>query len=193
MEKIIEIYEKNCRVPSDINEHLPTLLKYAKDCKHITEMGVRFVSSTWPLLLAKPDKLISYDIVKNNNINEVIDLANQYNINYKFSESDVLKIEIDETELLFIDTLHTYNQLFNELKLHSKKVSKYIILHDTESFGSVDENIYPHASDLIKNFPTGKQGLLAAISDFLTTEEGKNWSIHERHVNNNGLTILKKN
>ena len=26
--------------PSDINEHIPTLVKYASECDHITEMGV---------------------------------------------------------------------------------------------------------------------------------------------------------
>jgi hypothetical protein len=192
MDKIFIKYEENCKLVSDINEHLPTLLSYAKECKHITEMGVRFVSSTWPLLASKPDKLISYDIVKKDNINEVISLAYEYNINYIFVESDVLKTEIEQTELLFIDTLHTYNQLSQELNLHSKNVSKYIILHDTETFGLVDENIYPHASELVKTLSTEKQGLLNAVTDFLLSNEGKKWKIHEKYTNNNGLMILKK-
>ena len=105
MEKINLIYESQCNTPSDINEHLPTLLKYAKECKHITEMGVRWVSSTWPLLLSNPKKMISYDIVRHPKIEEVIDLSKNYNIDYQFIQSDVLTIEIEETELLFIDTL----------------------------------------------------------------------------------------
>jgi hypothetical protein len=192
MDKIFIKYEENCKLVSDINEHLPTLLRYAKECKHITEMGVRFVSSTWPLLLSKPDKLISYDIVKKDNIDEVISLSDEYNVNYIFIESDVLKTEIEQTELLFIDTLHTYNQLSQELNLHSKNVSKYIILHDTESFGLMDEGIYPHASELIKTLTTEKQGLLIAVTDFLLSDEGKKWVIHEKYNNNNGLMILKK-
>jgi hypothetical protein len=192
MEKIKQIYEDQCNVPSDINEHLPTLLKYAKECNHITEMGVRWVSSTWPLLLSEPKKMISYDIVKNPNINEVINLASTYNLDYQFIESDVLKIEIQDTELLFIDTLHTYNQLVCELDIHSDKCSKYIILHDTTSFGEIDESIYDHASSDIKNLDSKKQGLWNAVLDFLDSEKGKEWGIHERHTNNNGLTILKR-
>ena len=192
MEKIKQIFESQCSSPSDINEHLPTLLEYAKECEHITEMGVRWVSSTWPLLLSKPKKMISYDIVTNPNINEVINLAKEYNIDYNFIESDVLKIQIEETELLFIDTLHTYNQLVCELELHSEKCSKYIILHDTTSFGEIDESIYNHASSDIKNLKTGKQGLWNATLDFLDSEKGKNWEILERFTNNNGLTILKR-
>ena len=63
MEKIDEKFKINCLEPSDINEHLPTLLKYGKECEHITELGIRWVSSTWPLLLSNPKKMISVDIV----------------------------------------------------------------------------------------------------------------------------------
>jgi hypothetical protein len=192
MEKINEIYQKNCNINSDINEHLPTLLKYANECDHITEMGVRWVSSTWPFLLSNPKKMISYDIVKNDAIHEVISLSKENNIDYEFIESDVLKIEIEPTELLFIDTLHTYNQLYNELLLHSEKVSKYIILHDTVSFGIKDESIYQHASDIVKNIKNDKEGLTSAIEDFLQHEKGKFWEIKEIFTNNNGLTILKR-
>jgi len=191
MEKINLIYEKQCKTPSDINEHLPTLLRYAKECEHITEMGVRWVSSTWPFLLSNPKKMFSYDIVKLSQIDEVLNLCKDYEINYTFIEADVLKLEIEETELLFIDTLHTYNQLTRELDLHSDKCSKYIILHDTTYFGEHDETIYNHASNEIKNIQTKKQGLWNAVIDFLETDKGQIWEIKERFTNNNGLTILK--
>ena len=51
MNKLQEIYEGLCSTPSDINEHLPTLKKYAEECEHITEMGVRWVVSTYALLM----------------------------------------------------------------------------------------------------------------------------------------------
>lgn len=192
MDKIRKIYENNCNTKSDINEHLPVLLNYANICDHITEMGVRWVSSTWPFLLSNPKKMISYDIVKHNEVENVIKLAIEYNINYFFIEADVLNIEIEETDLLFIDTLHTYNQLIQELNLHSDKVSKYIILHDTTSFGLIDEVVYGHASDKIKNKKVFKQGLWNAVLDFLETEKGKNWEIEHKYENNNGLSVLKR-
>jgi hypothetical protein len=192
MKKIEIIYENHCKTPSDINEHLPTLYEYAKECEHITEMGVRWVSSTWALLLSNPKKMISYDILKHPQINEVLEISKEYEIDYTFFERDVLKVEIEETELLFIDTLHTYNQLINELDIHSEKCSKYIILHDTTFFGDVDEIIYDHASPDIKKMSKNKQGLWNAVIDFLNTEKGKKWEVHERFTNNNGLTILKR-
>ena len=191
MEKILEKYNEHKNTPSDINEHLETLYNLGKECSHITEMGVRWVSSTWPLVYSNPKKIISYDIVTNPNIIEVINLCNEYSVDYSFQEKDVLQLKIEPTELLFIDTLHTYNQLIKELEIHSNKVSKYIVLHDTEFFGRVDESVYEHASNLIKENPTTKQGLMTAVEDFLSTELGQSWEIFKIYKNNNGLTILK--
>jgi len=191
MEKILEKYNQHKNTPSDINEHLETLYNLGRECSHITEMGVRWVSSTWPLVYSNPKKIISYDIVTNPNIIEVINLCNEYSVDYSFQEKDVLQLEIEPTELLFIDTLHTYNQLIKELEIHSNKVSKYIVLHDTDFFGRVDESVYEHASNLIKENPTTKQGLMTAVEDFLSTELGQSWEIFKIYKNNNGLTILK--
>ena len=191
MQKITEKFNSHRSKSSDINEHLITLFELSQECSHITEMGVRWVSSTWAFVNARPNKIISYDIVTNPNINEVIDLCKEYSINYAFQERDVLKLEIEPTEFLFIDTLHTYAQLTEELKLHSSKVSKYIALHDTELFGRSDENIYDHASDIVKTKKSEKKGLMTAVEDFLTTDLGQSWEIHKNYKNNNGLTVLK--
>jgi len=191
MEKILEKYNQHRKTHSDINEHLETLYNLGKECSHITEMGVRWVSSTWPLVYSNPKKMISYDIVTNPNINEVINLCKEYSVNYSFQQRDVLQLEIEPTELLFIDTLHTYNQLTKELEMHSNKVSKYIVLHDTEHFGRIDESIYEHASKVVKGNPKTKQGLMTAVEDFLLTELGQSWELFQIFKNNNGLTILK--
>lgn len=192
LNKIDEIYLKYKNTPSDINEHLETLKNFASECETVTEMGVRDVVSTWALLSAKPKKIISYDIRYHTNIENVKKMALDNDLNFSFFVQDVLTVNIDNTDMLFIDTLHTYNQLVSELKLHSKNVNKYIILHDTTTFGEKDEFIYNHASDLVKNTKTEKQGLKKAIDDFLKFDDGTNWLIHREYINNNGLTILKR-
>jgi hypothetical protein len=192
MEEIRKKYEIQRIIPSDINEHIQTLYNYGQECNHITEMGVRWVSSTWAFLYSKPNKLISYDIVRHENINEVEELSKKNELDFKFIEADVLKVEIEPTELLFIDTLHTYNQLIRELMLHGEKVSKYIILHDTTTFGFKDEINHETKSDIVKDLPTDKEGLVKAVMDFLISPQGFDWVIHESYNNNNGLTILKK-
>lgn len=192
MDKIEERYNVQRTSKSDINEHIETLYNLSKECSHITELGVRGASSTWAFLYAKPQKLVSYDIVRSGVIDKVESLAKEYDLNFEFITADVLKIDIEPTDLLFIDTLHTYNQLYMELQRHAENSSKYIVLHDTTSYGNRDEGVYDHASDIIKNQPKIKQGLMTAVMDFLSTEEGRKWNIKIQYTNNNGLLVLQR-
>ena len=179
----------------DINEHLPTLRKYASQCEHVTEMGVRFAVSTYALLIAKPKKVISYDL--NYKFfkpyeSEIKLFALGCDTSFQFIEADVLKTDIEETDLLFIDTLHTYNQLSQELRKHESKVRKWIILHDTVTFGDRDEDFYQNGeiSEHVKDMKIDNKGLMKAFMDFL--KENKKWKVKEHFTNNNGLTVLER-
>lgn len=178
--------------PSDINEHLLTLTKYGKECDHITEMGVRWIVSTWAFLKATPKKLISYDIQPPSkwgaDINQIYFAANDLNVDYSFKLANVLEEDIEQTDLLFIDTWHSYKQLKAELNRFNNKVNKYIIMHDTSNYEFKDEEGYEDLgfySDI-----ESEKGLWPAIEEFL--KENNNWEIHKRYYNNNGLTILKR-
>jgi hypothetical protein len=176
-----DIYNQKCMEESDINLLLPTLKKYSELSEHVTEMGVRWVVSTYALMMGKPKKLVSYDIIPLSEFNVSLDylklLASQNNINYDFILGDTTQIEIEETDFLFIDTYHVYQQLKTELNLHSKYVKKFIALHDTTTWGLVGED--------------GGLGLWKAVEEFL--DKNKEWSICEKIDYNNGLTILKRN
>lgn len=181
--KIAELkYNYHCLHNSDINQHLPTLKKYAEKCNHVTELGVRGIVSTWAFLAGKPKRLISADIVSPDDfkgggtLSEVYTAAKEIGVEFEFILGDDLKIKLEETDLMFIDTLHTYEQLIQELTYLSPKVKKYIILHDTLTFGSIGE--------------TGGDGLLRAVAEFLKANKG--WVILEQFYNNNGLTVLSK-
>lgn len=50
MKTINEKYKLLCSKSSDINEHLPTLYKYATESNSILETGVRNCVSSWALL-----------------------------------------------------------------------------------------------------------------------------------------------
>lgn len=164
----------------DINEHLSVLRGLAERCSHITEFGVRYGESTKAFLMSDA-KLISYDIHQNDYVNNLFLLANKAGKNATFFEANVLDIDIEPTELLFIDTLHNYGQLKAELSKHASKVSKYIVFHDTHTFGVKDE---------IPSVAGGKQGLLPAIVEFLI--DNKEWKFKTLLTNNNGLTILER-
>lgn len=177
-------YDLVANTPSDINEHIPVLKKYALMCDIITELGVRTVVSTWAFLAAKPKKLISVDIEYHLNIENAKKIALDNNINFTFINSDDLKITLEPTDLLFIDTWHEYNHLKKELLLHADKAKKYIIFHDTVTF-----KVYGMPS-IHSNLDVSAKGIWPAIEEFLNSN--KNWKILEHLTNNNGLTILER-
>jgi tetratricopeptide (TPR) repeat protein len=169
-----DLYREACTTPSDINEHCPTLYALAKECRHVTEMGTRTGVSTTAFLFAQPDRLVCYDRVRSAQVNVLQVLARR--TQFVFHQADVLKVEIEETDLLFIDTWHVYEELECELRLHASRVRKYIVLHDTTTFGERGET-------------EGHRGLWPAIEAFLA--QGT-FTLKQRYENNNGLTILER-
>lgn len=170
-------YKEACILPSNMTEHVPVLKMYSEMCEHVTEFGVDEGFSTWGLLEGNPKKMVSVDKRQKRSMNFHKDFAKNLNIEYSFILSDSFDIEIEETDLLFIDTEHTYEQLKEELRLHASKVRKYIVLHDTEVFK-------------IKGELPSTEGLQGAIDEFL--EDNEEWGIKEVFTNCYGLTILEK-
>lgn len=169
---------------SDINEHVETLYELALECDHVTEMGVRQGKSTRAFLHASPKKLISYDLVKEDSVTELFTKAKENGADYSYEEADTENLTIEETDLLFIDTSHTYKQLQIELDLHGSKSRKYIILHDTVTYGGTDEPGQRYSGQ------GEKSGLTPAIDEFI--EENPHWEVFINKTNNNGLTVLKR-
>jgi hypothetical protein len=166
------LYVRVCDTPSDIHQHLPLLRRLASEARHVTELGVREGNSTTALLYGQPQQLVCYDVARYGQVDLLERLAG--NTRFRFCQQDVLSVQIDETDLLFIDTRHTFNQLRQELALHAARVRRRIVLHDTVTFGQVGED--------------GEAGLLPAVDDFLAAH--REWSIEAHHLNNNGLMIL---
>lgn len=154
----------------DIGEHLETLKSYSAKCDRVVEFGVRTGNSTLALLAGQPVTLISYDIEPFTGENfELIMNAEDNFTEFYFEQASTLDITIEECDMLFIDTEHTYKQLRAELEKHGNKASKFIIFHDTVAFG---------------------YELLPAINEFI--EENPHWYIAANYYNNNGLMILER-
>jgi hypothetical protein len=189
MNSIAEYFEYHKNSPSDINEHLATLKHYAQGCDHVTEMGVRTVISTWAFLAAHPGKLISIDI-KPVAIEYAQRLARDAGIQFDFRLGDTGAddFEIEETDLLFIDTWHVYEQLKQELKLHSARVRRYIALHDTTTFAYLGESHNYQCA--VRPQAPPRRGLWPAVEEFLACNP--DWELRERFTHNNGLTILAR-
>ncbi len=200
LENILKVvYESEGSV--DIREHLDLLRKYASKCDHVTELGVRWVVSTWYLMAGLPKKLLSFDIVDFTeygvNAELAYSIAKQNNVDFRFIKEDVLTTDkIEETDLLFIDTLHSYKQLSLELQLHGNKARKYLIFHDIGSFGTEDEDETPFnplwTEDLKARYITleNHKGINQAIIEFL--QANHHWHIDYFTCNNNGLMVLRR-
>jgi len=186
-EMALAFYQERLTYAEDIREHLPVLLEYASQSNRIVELGVRSIVSTWAFILGKPKKLISVDIVspdyytgKENSLDILEKICKNLNIDFRFILADDLTIELDEMDLLFIDTLHTYSQLDKELRLHANKSKKWIILHDTQSFGEY----------VMNSIGIMEGGMKYALDKFLL--ENNSWFIKKHYSNCHGLTILER-
>lgn len=185
----------------DIREHLDTLRTYASRCNHVTELGVRWVVSTWALMAGRPKVLNSFDInhysIYGVNPEILKTVSDKAGVMFNFYQEDVLTTDkLIETDLLFIDTVHSYKQLKMELHLHGNKVNKYIIFHDTTSFGEMDEaDIKPNPTwpvSLVEYYNTlgNAQGINSAIIDFLV--DNPEWKVDNLFTNNNGLMVITR-
>ena len=130
-------------------------------------MGVRGCVSLYAFLASNAKTVVAYDIAN-------VDTPDVEKLT--FHNADVLTVMIEPTDMLFIDTLHTYDQLSRELFLHANKVRKFLAFHDTFFYGDKGED--------------GLPGLLIAIRDFL--EAAPEWRECYSSIANNGLTILAR-
>jgi predicted O-methyltransferase YrrM len=191
-----ELYTKFVNDRGDISDHLATLRRLAGSVSSVVELGVRGGVSTLALLLGKPKLLTSFDI--NHFAMEPVykKYAEYLEVNFKFIQENVLTTDkITECDLLFIDTMHSFDQMSCELYLHGNKAKKYLVFHDTVSFGSSDEgkldyNELPSSLKDMLLSTRHRYGILPAINNFMLAN--RHWTVAEVHNNNNGLLVLER-
>lgn len=167
-------FEYLCKTPSDINEHLPTLRDLARECTFVIEMGTRVPVSTWAFVEGLPEgsRLECIDIKSpdeyGGSIVPIENACKEKNIDFHFRQESSLECIIEECDMLFIDTLHEYEQLKAELARHSDKARKYIVMHD----------------------PISCPDMWQAGVEFL--KDNKTWKLKALYENCNGLAIFER-
>lgn len=176
---IDELFARKQKESTDIGEHMPHLRWYANQCQLVTEFGVRGGCSTAAFLAGRPKRLVCYDIKPFDELDLFRQAAQAQGTEFVFWLQDDCKAKIEPTDLLFIDTIHTYNQLDQELRMHASKVNRYIIMHDTYS-----------VPDPVHGAPenNGKE-MWIAILKLLSWGE---WKLREDFSNQNGLTVIER-
>lgn len=180
-EAVQKQYEKAAATVSDINEHLPTLKRLAQGAEHVVEFGVRSGESTKAFLAAGVKRLSSYDLTPGSAPGVVSIDGQSWERHFGPEVGDSLKVDIEECDVVFIDTLHTADQVHAELSRHFSKIrpNGVAILHDSSApFGDMDQD-------------GGKGGgVNGGINRFLS--EHADWHIAERFTNNHGLVVLRR-
>lgn len=193
-------YERVCKTPSDINEHLPTLYSYTKQCSSVVECGVRNIVSSYAfasgLIGTRSNRYYMVDPVRSNDIDAFLDSCTAEGVNAEFIHGSDLECLLVDTDLLFIDTWHVYGQLKRELSRWHPCVRKYIILHDTTVDAEYGETIRCGWNAADQSRASGipveeiNRGLWPAVEEFLATHP--EWTLEHRYTTNNGLTVLRR-
>lgn len=171
-------YHEACRTPSDINEHLPTMVALCRELQasKVIELGTRGGVSTiaWLYGLEETDgHLWSVDI------DPAPDLEHD---RWTFLQGDDLDPAIvrqlpDSADICFIDTEHSFEQTLSELNVYRWKVRPggALVLHDTEL-------MHPFGLRGQPPFPVKK-----AVEEFCH-DEGLTW---KNYPTNNGLGVVR--
>jgi hypothetical protein len=167
-------YRQACATASDIHRHLPTLYRYASCCRHVTEFGTRTGVSTVALLRGLPERLVAYDWHRLAEVDRLEELARLQEIDFSFRQEDTRRADLEPTDLLLIDTYHARQQLEDELAVARGKVRRFLIFHDTETYGEEGED--------------GGEGLWPAIAAFVRRDPV--WCLLDYRPQNHGLAVL---
>lgn len=173
-------YVQFCGIGSDINEHMPVIYDLACKCQTTMEFGVGYGRSTRAFiaaLLKTNGSHNSYEIKQLEGVGELFTRALEHKLNAMFRLQNILTTEIEEVDMLLVDSHHTYIQVKAELELHGNKVNKYILFHDTVLFGDEGQDM-------------GSLGIRPAIDEWM--EQHPEWVIIEERLNNNGMLVIGK-
>jgi hypothetical protein len=157
-------YEEWLFTPSDIIEHLPILYNYAKGT--IVELGTKYGASTSAFVAAcengKCDRAISYDIDPMCSSLYQIPGYKKYWELKEHSSISHDPLAPNKIDVLFIDTIHTYEHVTKELDLWVPKLNHTatILFHDTENpevKKAIEE--HPLLKNMKKEYLTNNNGL----------------------------------
>ena len=180
-EPVESLYEKYCSESRASSPHLPTLRRYAARCRSCAEFGVKDGASASALLLGCPGPVYGFDIKETSAARKLQSLVGK---TWVYTICDTREAVLPECDLLFLDSMHNYDHVRAELEIHAEKVRKYLIFHDTITFGSVG------ALDESGNPASGTLGIRPAIDELMMRD--RSWFIERHDYHSHGLLVLER-
>ncbi|HET9270558.1 MAG TPA: hypothetical protein VFO31_20415 [Vicinamibacterales bacterium] len=183
-------YAAACAKPTAIQPHLPRLRDLAAGCDLVVEFGVKKAASSSALLLGA-ERVISYDLVPTPEA-RLLHAATRDRWDYRIGDSRYAPVT--DCELLFVDSLHTYEQCRDELARHADAVSQFLVFHDTITFGSIGAQgesgqhrwIYTPGTPC----PAAALGIRPAIDELMIRDPS--WRIRAHYTDSHGLLVLER-
>lgn len=224
--KVEAMFDRRRRTRSDMNQFMEPLRDLALKVDHVTEVGVRACVSCWAFATAKPAVFLQVDTQRLPGVDDLGALLERCSptgngargggddddaagrgggatggMRWEFFRESSLTHAFEETDLLFLDTWHSYEQLHKELARTAHLVRRYIVMHDTESFEGKDEvdagcdyrtgrAASPKCTPEF-NQPDSPHGLWPAVQAFLESHPDE-WALKRRYTESSGLTVLKR-
>ena len=167
-------FEEIKRNSSDINEHTDTIFNITKGCNTAVSLQIGKGDAAFSLLLGCHLHISVDPSPAQDTINFLNDYFGKKSIVIRQNTCE--PIDIDNFDVLMVDSFHTAKNVEKELKAHAHKVNKFIIFHDTFLYGEVGDD--------------GGEGIKKPIYEFLSNNQ--EWKIIHEANNNNGLIILAK-
>lgn len=168
--------------PSDFHEHVPTLKELAAKCEHVTEISGWGKPADVALAAGLGEKGRFTSIFEKGTKAQWKKLGQFLGDRFKGISAKGMEVDLEETDLLFIDTEHTAETLHPLLMKHHGKVRKYIVVHCTDTYGKTGDR-----SDASGNV---KPGVMPALALFMSKHMG--WVVIRHNTNNHGLMVLSR-
>lgn len=191
MHDVASIYAQHCATPTAISPHLPRLRALAEGLGVAVEFGVKRGASSSALLMGA-DRVVSYDIVQTREARELEAVAGE---RWSYRIEDTRTAAVPAMDLLFLDSLHTYEQVRDELAAHGQKARRYLVFHDTQTFGTVGADgetgrqkwTYVAGKGSV---PLDCLGIRQAIDEFQIAHP--EWRIAAAYPDSHGLLVLER-
>ncbi len=118
----------------------------------MSDLGTSEGLAATAFLKARPDRLVCVDLAGHPADARLRAVAGPTQLVFRREDSQAA--ELEETDLLFVDTTQDGQQLRRELEKHAARVRKYLVLHGTVTFAERGES-------------PGAEGLRSVIEEFL--------------------------
>ena len=200
-------------------DHLKTVYKYSLECRSAASLGDGGAITVWSILKGMvdgPQAVVPQGMADGSQTDsqprmsyQVVDTAYQpiqeevqreclsHGIDYSMTITpNHLNANLNQTDLLFINSMHVYGQIKRELGKYHEFVAKYIVIHNTDVDGQYGEarrcnwtvkHLVQRRGYEARDFIVG---IVPAIEEFLATHS--EWSVDLNHSNCYGLMVLRR-